>query len=60
MMSLVKVGEWLGNERGAEIAEWVLWAGALAALAGVIYFAVSGQLPGAIGNVMNGISSSGS
>ena len=60
MMSLVRLREWLGNERGAEVAEWVLWAGGIAILAGAIYLAVAGQLPGAVSNIMGSIGSSGS
>lgn len=59
-MDLERLLDWTGNERGAEIAEWVLWAGGIALLAGGVYLAVAGQLPGAVGNVMSGISSSGS
>jgi hypothetical protein len=60
MRDLVRLHELIGNERGAEIAEWVLWVGGIALLAGAVYLAVAGQLPGAVGNVMSGISSSGS
>ena len=60
MIGLVRLREWTTNERGAEVAEWVLWAGGLALLAGAVYLAVAGQLPGAVGNVMSGISGSGS
>ena len=60
MMDLDKLREWCGNERGAEIAEWVLWVGGIALLAGAIYLAVAGQLPGAVGNIMSGISGAGS
>jgi hypothetical protein len=60
MMNLVRLRGWVGNERGAEIAEWVLWAGSLAVLASTIYLAVATQFPSTVANIMSGISSAGS
>ena len=60
MPDVATLRQWVTNERGAEVAEWVLWAGGLALLAGGIYLVVAGGLPTAVANVMSGISSSGS
>jgi hypothetical protein len=60
MPDLVRLRQWLDNQTGAEVAEWVLWAGGLAMLAGAIYLVVAAGLPNAVGNVMSGISGSGS
>jgi hypothetical protein len=49
------------DQRGAEIAEWVLWVGGVALLAGVIYTVLSGQLNSTASNILSNLSiSSGS
>jgi hypothetical protein len=45
----------VNNEQGAEVVEWVLWVGGIAALAGVIYTVVSGALSGKTNDIMNTI-----
>src|SRR2546421_318271 len=50
----------ISNERGAEIAEWVIWVGGVAILAGVVFSAVSGSLSGAVTNILGSIAMFGS
>jgi type VI protein secretion system component VasF len=47
--------KWLrvNNERGAEVVEWVLWVGGIAALAAVIYGVVSSSLSTKVNTIMN-------
>ena len=49
--------KWLriNNEKGAEVVEWVLWVGGIAALAAVIYGVVSTALSGKVNTIMNTI-----
>jgi Flp pilus assembly pilin Flp len=53
---LVKIRELIGNERGAEIVEWVLWVGAIALMTGVIFTTMSSSLQTAINNILNSMS----
>jgi hypothetical protein len=45
----------VNNEQGAEVVEWVLWVGGIAALAGVIYGVVSSTLSAKTNSIMNTI-----
>lgn len=45
----------IGNEKGAEIVEWVLWVGGIAVLAGTLYVVVSGALEDTVGDIVGGI-----
>ena len=56
MKSIKLLRERVGNERGAEIVEWVLWVGGIAILAGTLYTVVSGALTNTITNIVGGIS----
>jgi hypothetical protein len=49
LLKLLKVN----NEKGAEVVEWVLWVGGIAALAGVIYGVVNTALSGKVNTIMN-------
>jgi Flp pilus assembly pilin Flp len=51
-MMLLKLLQ-VDNERGAEVVEWVLWVGGIAALAAVIYGVVSSSLSGKVNTIMN-------
>jgi len=51
-MTLLKLLN-VDNEKGAEVVEWVLWVGGIAALAGVIYGVVSSSLSGKVNTIMN-------
>ena len=55
MNTITLLRERLGNEKGAEIVEWVLWVGGIAILAGTLYTVVSGALTNTITNVVGGI-----
>ena len=52
---LVKIHELIGNERGAEIVEWVLWVGAIALMTGVIYTTMSSSLQNAVNNILSSV-----
>ena len=56
MKSIKLLRERVGNEKGAEIVEWVLWVGGIAILAGTLYTVVSGALTNTITNIVGGIS----
>ena len=43
------------NQTGAEIAEWVLWVGGIALIAGTIYSLVSTQLGNTAVNIISGL-----
>ena len=47
------------NEQGAEIAEWVLWSGGLASVAGALYAIVATTLPSTVLSIMASISGFG-
>jgi hypothetical protein len=53
--AIVLLRQRIGNERGAEIVEWVLWVGGIAILAGTLYTVVSGALSNTVTNIMGGI-----
>jgi len=53
--AIVLLQQRIGNERGAEIVEWVLWVGGIAILAGTLYTVVSGALSNTVTNIMGGI-----
>jgi len=55
MKSIKLLRERVGNEKGAEIVEWVLWVGGIAILAGTLYTVVSGALTNTITNIVGGI-----
>ena len=60
MIYLGRLREQIGNERGAEIVEWVLWVGGIAVLAGTLYTVLNTQLSATFTTLLSGIGVSGS
>ena len=52
---LQAVAQHIDNQKGAEIAEWVLWMGGLALLAGALYASLSTALISKAVSIITGI-----
>jgi hypothetical protein len=55
MSAMELIRQRFGNEKGAEIVEWVLWVGGIAILAGTLFTIVSGQVTNLATNIIGGI-----
>ena len=55
MSAIELIRQRFGNEKGAEIVEWVLWVGGIAILAGTLFTIVSGQVTNVATNIIGGI-----
>lgn len=48
----------VSNEKGAEVVEWVIWVGLIAAIAGTLFAVLNPALSTAIGNIVTSIGGS--